>query len=146
MWEGERLKKKNEAKRPPALSADKTRSLIRAALAKAGRLPEHDPGNDLGAFKRGRASQVGSLPPWVGRFGILAGSDQCCLWCDPRSAPGEIFPSQMVIDVPCGRYLVETLDSVTSTWISRESAEGGPLVAGLSYTGNPVMVWIRLVI
>ena len=52
----------------------------------------------------------------------------------------------MVIDVPCGRYLVETLDTVTSTWISRESAEGGPLVVGLPYTGNPVMVWIRLVI
>ena len=81
MGEGERLKKKNEAKRPPALPADKTRSLIRAALAKAGRLPEHDPGNDLRAFKRGRTSQVGILPPWVGRFGFLAGSDQCCLWC-----------------------------------------------------------------
>ncbi len=52
----------------------------------------------------------------------------------------------MVIDVPAGRYLVETLDAAASTWISRESAEGGPLVAGLPFTGNPVMVWIRLII
>jgi hypothetical protein len=49
----------------------------------------------------------------------------------------------MSLDVPPGRYMVEILDAATLNWVSRESAEGALLVAGLPYTGNPVLAWIR---
>jgi hypothetical protein len=84
------------------------------------------------------------LPAWVGRFGFLTGPNEFGLWCEPLPAAEEIFPSQLIVDVPPGRYMIEILDAVTSCWVSRESAEGGPLVAGLPFTGNPVFVRIRL--
>ena len=113
-------------------------------MEKAGPKSPLPAGLDPGTMKRGRASLVRSLPHWVGRFGFLAGRGSDCLWCEPLAPSGAVFPSQMVIDVPSGRYMIEILDAVTLQWVSRESAEGGPLVAGLPYTGNPVLVWIRL--
>jgi len=86
---------------------------------------------------------VRSLPAWVRRFGLLLGPEQWCLWCDPRPAPSATFPSQMVLNLPRGRYLIDMLDTEASAWVSRESAEGGPLVAALPYTASPVLVWIR---
>jgi hypothetical protein len=86
---------------------------------------------------------IRSLPAWVGRFGLLAGLDEFGLWCEPLPAPEEIFPSQLIVDVPSGRYMIDILDAAILRWVSRESAEGGPLVTGLPYTGNPVLVWIR---
>jgi len=101
------------------------------------------PDLDIEALTEGHDSLVRSLPPWVKRFGLLAGAGHYCLWCEPRSAPGRTFPSQMILDIPRGRYLVDALDTGASTWVSRESAEGGPLVAGLTYLRNPLLVWIR---
>ena len=121
------------------LSAGRTLSLIRSALT-----PETKPaGLDPEALSGGHDLLVRSLPTWVERFGLLAGAGRYCLWCRPRPAPTGAFPSQMVLDIPPGRFLVDVLDAATRTWISRESAEGGPLVAGLPYTGNAVMAWIR---
>jgi len=121
------------------LSAGRTLSLIRSALT-----PEAKPaGLDPEALSGGHDPLVRSLPPWVERFGLLAGAGRYCLWCRPRPAPADAFPSQMVLDIPPGRFLVDILDAATRTWISRESAAGGPLVAGLPYTGNPIMAWIR---
>lgn len=50
---------------------------------------------------------------------------------------------QFVFAVPAGRYMVETLDIDTATWVSRESAAGGPLVAGLVCPGSSIIVRIR---
>jgi len=107
-------------------------------------IPEVTPPDlDLEALDGGCDSLVRSLPAWVKRFGFLAGTDEYCLWCRPRRAPGDTFPSQIILDIPRGRYLVDILDTASRTWVSRESAEGGPLVAGLPYSGNPLLVWIR---
>ena len=125
------------------ISDRETRSRIQAAIEKAGRTASRSSSLEPGGWKRGRAGLIRSLPAWVGRFGLLAGPKEFGLWCEPLPVSGETFPSQLVIDVPPGRYMIEILDAETSTWVSRESAEGGPLVAGLPCTGNPVLVWIR---
>ena len=126
------------------LSVGETRSRIRAAMERAGRAASLPASLEPGGWKRGRAGLIRSLPAWVGRFGFLTGPNEFGLWCEPLPGPGETFPSQLVIDLPPGRYMIEILDAETSTWVSRESAESGPLVAGLPCTGNPVFVWIRL--
>ncbi len=125
------------------ISDRETRSRIQAAIEKAGRTSPLPSSLEPGGWKRGRAGLIRSLPAWVGRFGFLTGPNEFGLWCEPLPAPEEIFPSQLIVDVPPGRYMIEILDAVTSHWVSRESAEGGPLVAGLPCTGNPVLVWIR---
>jgi hypothetical protein len=93
----------------------------------------------------GQDSLVKSLPAWVKRFGFLAGTGHYCLWCNPLPSPKDTFPSQIILDIPRGRYLVDTLDAITLIWVSRESAEGGPLVVGLPFTGHAVLVLIRAV-
>jgi len=125
------------------LTAEETRSRIRAAVARPYAPEAKVSFLDVERMKRARPSLVRSLPPWVGRFGLLAGSGFYCLWCEPDSSPAETFPGQMVLDIPSGRYMVEILDSATALWVSRESAAGGPLVAGLPYTGSSVLVRIR---
>lgn len=121
------------------IPAAETRALMRAALEKAV-----GPSSlDSGSLRSGSVRRVLSLPSWVGRFGFLAGPDQFWLWCEPRPWPGETFPSQFVLDVPPGRYFIEIFDAAAAAWISRESAEGGPLVAGLTSTGKPLLVMVR---
>jgi hypothetical protein len=129
----------NKRKRLGMLSTRRTRLLISRALKSEVRPSNLDPEALTGV----RRSLVRSLPEWVWRFGLLAGSDNYCLWCEPRSSPGETFPSQMILDAPRGRYLIDVFDVETQEWVSRESAEGGPLVAGLPCTGNPLLVWIH---
>jgi hypothetical protein len=122
------------------LSARRTLDLLRAVLT-----PELKPaGLNLDALEGGHESLIRSLPAWVKRFGFLAGAGQYCLWCEPKARPRQTFPSQMIFEIPRGRYLIDILDTATRTWMSRESAEGGPLVASLPYTGNPLLIWIRV--
>lgn len=125
------------------LKVEETRRLIREALEKAGGRSKRPASFDPDAMKRARASIVRAIPSWVGRFGVLAGKNGYAVWCEPASSPGEFFPSQMVMDVPPGRYMIEIFDAAASTWVSRESAEGGLLVFGLTFTGHPVLVRIR---
>ena len=114
--------------------------MVRSAL-----IPEVlPPGLNLEALTGGHNSLIRSLPAWIKRFGLLAAGGQYCLWCEPRREPNQTFPSQMILDIPSGRYMVDILDTAARTWVSRESAQGGPLVAGLPHTGNPLLVWIRL--
>ncbi len=130
----------SEAKRAREYSVRWTRSLVRKALP-----PEVRPSDlVLEALMGGHEHLVRSLPSWVRRFGFLASPGHYCLWCDPVPAPGCTFASQMIIDIPQGRYIVDTFDPIAMTWVSRESAVGGPLVAGLPHTGNPVLAWIRV--
>jgi hypothetical protein len=86
---------------------------------------------------------IRQVPSWVARAGILKSARAWWLWCEPRR--GRARDGQCVLDVPDGRYMVETLDTRTSTWVSCEAAAGSPLVIGLPYTGRPVLACIRRV-
>jgi hypothetical protein len=86
---------------------------------------------------------IRQVPAWVARAGILKSARAWWLWCEPRR--GRARDGQCVLDVPDGRYMVETLDTRTSTWVSCEAAAGSPLVIGLPYTGRPVLASIRRV-
>jgi hypothetical protein len=121
------------------LPARRIRSLIKAALPPDIRPPDLR----LEALRAGHDSLVLSLPPWVARFGLLAGEGRCLLWCEPGPAQIDAFPSQMALDLAGRRMMIDILDAATRTWVSRESAEAGPLVAGLPYTGHPLLAWIR---
>jgi len=125
---------------PKPMRADAVRLKIQASFSPAGLASQIDPG-ELAA---GPAASMRRLPGWIGRWGILSAPRRIVLWCEPRSRTTEMFPSQFVLDIPPGRYFVEVFDTAAASWISRESAEGGPLVAGLPYTGNPIFVWIRV--
>lgn len=121
------------------LAVRRVRTLVEDALP-----PEvRPPGLNPEALVGGQPSLARRLPAWVKRFGLLIGPGFLCLWCEPRHEPAETFPGQMILNLPRGRYMIDVFDTGTSTWVSRESVEGGPLVAGLPYTGEPVVAWIR---
>lgn len=86
---------------------------------------------------------IRQVPPWVARAGILKSARAWWLWCEPRR--GRVRDGQCVLDLPDGRYMVETLDTRTATWVSCEAAAGSPLVIGLPHTGRPVLSCIRRV-
>ena len=103
-----------------------------------------DSPDELKTLSAADPALVTTLPRWVSRFGILAGTDGLWLfWCEPRADVHVGFPSQFVLDLPAGRYQVDTMDITSRSWISRESAQGGPLVAGLPFTGKPALVRVR---
>lgn len=90
---------------------------------------------DLGLVRR--------WPAWVARAAVLRSRATWWLWCEPRK--GARGAGQAVLDIPGGRYLVDLLDTRTDAWVSRESAAGGPLVAGLPATGGALVVRVARV-
>jgi hypothetical protein len=95
------------------------------------------------AFTAADPAVVRALPLWVFRAALLKSARAWWLWCEPRK--GRARDAQGVLDLPAGRYMVETLDTRTHTWVSCESAAGAPLVMGLPFTGRPVLACIRRV-
>jgi hypothetical protein len=79
----------------------------------------------------------------VARAALLKSARAWWLWCEPRR--GRAKDGQCVLDLPAGRYIVESLDTRSHIWVSCESAAGAPLVIGLAFTGRPVLVSIRRV-
>jgi hypothetical protein len=118
------------------LTTDEIHQRVKGVLGKAT-LPS---GLMLEAVTSASPPLVRSVPPWVARMGEFDAGGRRCVWFEPRPSPAETLPSQIVIDLPTGRYMVDTLDVRASTWCARESAAGGPLVAGLSYVGGPVLL------
>jgi hypothetical protein len=119
------------------LSAEHLRALRRAVRE---RLASPEAGRNAGH------GLVREVPGWVGRFVVMpADAGETWLWCEPRAEGGEAFPSQIVLDVPPGRYLVEVFDEPDGTHVSSESATAAPLVAGLTHTGHAVFVRVRRV-
>jgi hypothetical protein len=88
-------------------------------------------------------SAVGRIPGWVREIGVL--SENGCYWiaCNPAIDTGSPAEGQISLTVPNGRYLVDGFDPARQACVSRESAAGSPLVVGLPFTGNLVLLWIR---
>jgi len=84
---------------------------------------------------------IRQVPPWVARAALVKSHRAWWLWCEPRRVRAR--DGQCVLDVPEGRYMVETLDTRTHAWVSCESAAASPLVIGLPYTGRPVLACVR---
>lgn len=126
---------------PKTIPADQLLASARAAMAAV----EPPPGCDMDGVRLAPASLVSHWPAWVTRAGALIGSGVYCLWCQPHPDPRETFPSQLILNVPAGRYTVDVLDVGRGAWTSSESATGNPLVAGLPYTAGTLLVWIRAV-
>jgi hypothetical protein len=89
------------------------------------------------------AGLVGSLPAWVARFGLAIDGDNAWLYCEPYPGAESDMPGQALLHLPPGRYLVDTFETASCGCIGRESAEGGPLVVGLVFTGSPVLLYIH---
>ena len=123
------------------LAPDAAVGRIAVALAAA---KEHDASLSIPlAFRAVDPAIVRALPPWVFRTALLRSARAWWLWCEPRKARAR--DGQGVLDLPAGRYMVETLDTRSHTWVSCESAAGAPLVMGLPFTGRPVLACIRRV-
>jgi hypothetical protein len=90
-----------------------------------------------------RHASVRSMPAWVGAVALMESPGAWWLWCEP--ADRRAHSGQVALDVPEGRYLVDLLELSRSRWISRESAAGGLLVAGLATRGGPVLLRLRRV-
>jgi hypothetical protein len=79
-------------------------------------------------------------------IGSLRGADSHWFWlergeCATKGAAGSA--GQIVLKLPAGRYLVDTLDVNRRTWIARESAAGHPLVAGIPAAGDRLLLRVR---
>ena len=95
------------------------------------------------AFMAADQAWIRQAPSWVARAALVKSARAWWLWCEPRR--GRARDGQCVLDLPGGRYMVETLDTRSSTWVSCEAAAGPPLVFGLPRTGGPVLACIRRV-
>jgi len=95
------------------------------------------------AFTAMDQAAIRQAPLWVARAALVKSARAWWLWCEPRR--GRARDGQCVLDLPAGRYIVESLDTRSRTWVSCESAAGAPLVIGVPFTGRPVLVNIRRV-
>lgn len=94
------------------------------------------------AVGKAQLIRINHLPGWIEQYRVRHEGQVIWLDLEPSAHAADVHPGQMVIDLPPGRYMVEILDTVSGEWISRESAAGGPLVAGLPWTENPLVVKI----
>jgi hypothetical protein len=129
-------------RRPRAIPFETLRPKVVTALGGSG----HPIPIDAAGLAAASPELIKSLPGWIGRFGWLESRGSLVLWCEPRPDAGEAFPSQIILDLSPGRYFVEILDVASGQWISRESAAGGPLVAGLPRLEGPALVLVRPVL
>jgi len=86
---------------------------------------------------------VGELPGWVARFGPLSDGKQFWIYCEQGGDPDPAPAGQVLFRLPPGRYMIDTFDLDSRECVSRESVVASPLVAGLTFTGHPVLLWIR---
>ena len=74
----------------------------------------------------------------TGEFGAARDAMSLWLWLVPVDAGAPAAMGQAVIDVPEGRYLVESYDIEARAWVSRESALASPLVIGVPHRTGAV--------
>jgi len=95
------------------------------------------------AFTSMDGAALRQTPAWVARAALVRSSRAWWLWCEPRRSRAR--DGQCVLDLPAGRYIVESLDTRSHIWVSCESAAAAPLVIGVPFTGRPVLVCLRRV-
>ena len=95
------------------------------------------------AFTSVDQAAIRQAPAWVARAALVKSARAWWLWCEPRRTRAR--DGQCVLDLPAGRYIVESLDTRSHTWVSCESAAAAPLVIGVPFTGRPVLVCLRRV-
>lgn len=123
---------------------DEARSRLQAALRRARAGPVL-----AGPLVAADAALVTAVPEWVTELGIVADPDGYWILVSrgagaaPEAGAATASPAQFVLNIDAGRYFVDTLDAATGEWISRESAPGGRLVAGLVCPGDAAIVRIR---
>jgi hypothetical protein len=111
----------------------------KALVADVGRQPAVVPSKT-----GGDDNLVRSAPAWAARLHVLpAGPREWWLLWKRRSGRGRPASGQFVFAAGPGRYMLDTHDPVTGACIAKESAEGGPIVAGLACPGPAVLVHIR---
>lgn len=118
----------------------------RESLAALARLAADRPGFDPRVATRGGSDRiVRQMPGWIARVVVLADDDQACwLWCEAETrSDDDPYSGQMVLDKPAGRYLVDVFEPVEGRCVSRESAAGSPLVAGLPRVADRMLVYVR---
>ncbi len=82
------------------------------------------------------------VPAWVSEVGAVRDGSSLWLWLDGVAGTRDSEPAmgQAVIDVPEGRYTVDSYDVEARTWVSRESAASPPLVIGVSHRAGAVLL------
>lgn len=124
-----------------SIDPDIVRSLVLEAL-RAGAGPEFEASGLVACDP----AIIVRLPAWVTRVGVLQGPEGWWLYVERAAAGDARAPDaggQILMDVPPGRYAVETFDPSAGEWVGLESAAGGPLVAGLLCRGDAVILRIR---
>jgi len=86
---------------------------------------------------------VERLPSWVARYGAVSDGHNAWVYCAPRSGRKSGRPGQIVLCTRSDRCFIDIFDAASGDCIARESAGGTPLVAGLAFTGKPLVLWIR---
>jgi hypothetical protein len=118
-----------------ARSAERWKSLVADLRRQPAVVPSAEPATD---------GLVRSAPTWAARLHVLpTGPREWWLLCERRSARSRPVSGQFVFAAGPGRYMLDTHDPVTGACIAKESAEGGPIVAGLTCPGQAVLVHIR---
>jgi hypothetical protein len=118
-----------------ARSAERWESLVADVRRQPAVVPSKEPAAD---------GLVRSAPTWAARLHVLPiGPGEWWLLCERRSGRGRPVSGQFVFAAGPGRYMLDTHDPVTGACIAKESAEGGPIVAGLACPGPAVLVHIR---
>jgi hypothetical protein len=117
-----------------ARSAERWQSLVDDVRRQPAAVPSHEGGGD---------GLVRSVPAWVARVRVLpVGRHEWWLLCERRSGRGGPVSGQFVFAAGRGRYVLDTHDPVTGACVAKESAEGGPIVAGLTCPGRAVLVHV----
>jgi hypothetical protein len=147
-----------EPSKPVVLTADETRRRLAIALDRAGQ----GAGHPVERLAAGDPGAVATLPTWVAQVGFVEAAADRWLYAarvvgespdasshgatEGAPAGAAVFAAgQFVLRAPVGRYMLDTLDVGTGRWIARESAAGGPIIAGLFCPGNAIFVRIRRV-
>lgn len=84
------------------------------------------------------------VPAWVSEVGAVRDGSALWLWLDgagrSQVAGNELTIDQMVLELPEGRYLVESYDVEARAWVGRESAASPPLVIGVPHRAGAVLL------
>lgn len=115
---------------PTRLTFADTRARLMAAMPALAD-GEFAPADDVG---------LREVPGWTREFGAARHAMSLWLWLVPVDAGAPAAMGQAVIDVPEGRYRVDTYDVEARAWVSRESALAPPLVIGIPHRAGPVVL------